>query len=147
MSLKIWAKSRKVIKLTPQFIFKNSEIFGKHSLGIDTAFATMSEPPLHGIRIWECNLYKYRCDWFDMDIYGHTHSPNAWTAVPSVFARGDLSREGNIQGVPNQYAVKPIFFRDVLNNFEDYPAGYCKSWKLCILVATKPLKILSRLGW
>ena len=27
------------------FVFKNSEILGKHSLGIDTSFATMSDPP------------------------------------------------------------------------------------------------------
>ena len=34
-----------------QFIFKNSEILGKHSLGIDSAFATMGYPPTHNLGV------------------------------------------------------------------------------------------------
>ena len=32
-----------------QFLFKNSEILGKHSQGIDTAFATTSDTPTHNL--------------------------------------------------------------------------------------------------
>ena len=37
--------------LSGQFIFKNSEIFGRHALDIDTAFAIMSDQPTPQIGI------------------------------------------------------------------------------------------------
>ena len=34
-----------------QFLLINSEMLGNHSLGIDTAFATMSDQPTHNLAI------------------------------------------------------------------------------------------------